>query len=238
MDTQTAEQILMLAIKWQESGNWQIAYRAAERFEEYRKKATDNEAAAKRMRDAGQPGEMVERFQHGAERYDELSEENHAYVVSAHQEFLDLTNLLRKQAPTLLELVPQANFFDPPVADRSALLRDLRKLEGAVRAAVEAASPLHSTPLYLDLMVNRDARTVERKGCDAAPILLSTKRWEALLLLMDARGETVPLQRFEQPKYSGKGGSALRNVLNDLGDDLYPLEVAVIDRALKDCRQT
>ena len=52
----------------------------------------------------------------------------------AYQELIDLENLVRHHAPTLLELVPHVNFlFDPAPADLSPVLRDMRKLEGAVR---------------------------------------------------------------------------------------------------------
>lgn len=105
MDRQTAlNRVIELAFKWQEKHEWTAAFKAADRFREYRDK--------------------------GTERFDKLSEERHSQVIAAHSEFIVMENLLRQHAPQFLELVPRVCFFVDAATDHSHQIRDLRKLEG------------------------------------------------------------------------------------------------------------
>ena len=147
-DTTAADRIIELAMKWQNKVEWELAYKAADSFRKERDHANQDWATARRMHHAGQQGEMLEMFRHDAERCDELSEQSHRQVIDAHQELLDLTNLVRTHAPKLLELVPQPNFFfDAPDADLSQRLRALRRLEGEVRAETRVEPPKQSIPV-------------------------------------------------------------------------------------------
>ena len=111
---QALNRVVELAMKWQQSHEWAAAFKAADRFREYRAK--------------------------GTERFDELSEEKHALVIAAHGEFVAMENLLRSHAPQFLELVPGVNFFTDAATDHSQQIRDLKKLEGAVRAMLTPVS--------------------------------------------------------------------------------------------------
>jgi hypothetical protein len=90
---------------------------------------------------------------------------------------------------------------------------------------------------FLGLIVDVERRAVHRKGLDVTPIDLTELEYQALRLLIAAECNSVPKEDFAPPNYRGStNGSALSNVLTTLGDKLYPLKVALVDRRLKDCR--
>jgi hypothetical protein len=104
---QALTHIIELAMKWQQKHEWAAAFKAADRFREYRDK--------------------------GTERFDDLSDERHSQVIAAHAEFIAMENLLRQHAPQFLQLVPGVNFFTDSAADHSLQIQNVKRLEGAVR---------------------------------------------------------------------------------------------------------
>ena len=147
MDARIANRLIELVLKWQQPFSWQSAFKQADAFRDHRDKATQDHVAAKRMQENGQQGEMLELFRRDAERHEELSEAGHRFVIAAHQELIDLENLVRHHMPSLLKFVPSVNFlFDQQLADLSPCLRDLRELEGAVRAAMTASKQKPGKP--------------------------------------------------------------------------------------------
>lgn len=105
---QALNRVVELAMKWQQKHEWAATFKAADRFREYRDK--------------------------GTERFDNLADERHGQVIAAHSEFIEMENLLRQHAPQFLELVPGVNFFTDSATDHSQQIRDVKKLEGAVRS--------------------------------------------------------------------------------------------------------
>ena len=105
---QALNRVIELSFKWQQKHEWAAAFKAADRFREYRDK--------------------------GTEQFDQLSEDRHNLVIAAHSEFIAMENLLRVHAPVLLALVPNVNFFTDSATDHSQHIHDVKKLEGAVRA--------------------------------------------------------------------------------------------------------
>ena len=147
-DTTAAERIIELAMKWQNKFEWEQAYEAADSSRKERDRANQNWAVVHRMQDVGQRSEMLE-FRHDAERHQEMSEHCHQHVIAASQELIDLKHLVRTHAPKLLEYVPEFNFFfDPPDADLSQRIRDLKTLEGKVRDS--GAVPVYSRHRRVD----------------------------------------------------------------------------------------
>jgi hypothetical protein len=112
---QALNQIIELSYKWQQKHEWAAAFKAADRFREYRDKCT--------------------------ERFDELADNRHSQVVAAHGDFIAMENLLREHAPKLLALVPSVNFFTDSANDHSQQILDVRTLEGEVRAMLKIVPP-------------------------------------------------------------------------------------------------
>ena len=166
MDQAIADRIIALAMKWQNEVQWSLAYKAAESFEENRQRSTEDFATAKKMRDEGLQGEMLESFQHGSERSGELSEQDHQYVIAATQELLDLQSLLREHAPMLLKLMPRFDFFfDPRPLDLETKLQRVCEIESALRSQL-ASPPSSDQYVTLDQMaalVNMSKRTLESR---------------------------------------------------------------------------
>lgn len=129
MDQAISDRIVELAVKWQGQVSWTFPFKAADNWRKYRDKANQDSATANRMQTVGQHGEMLDLFQHGAERFDELAEFYHKQVIDAHRELIELENLLRAHAPKLLRLVPVVNFFDPQPDDVSPWLSAMREIE-------------------------------------------------------------------------------------------------------------
>lgn len=145
MDQASSDRIIELAWKWQNRVTWDIGFEASADWRKFRDKATQNRITAKRMRDAGQLGEMLELFQHDAERGDEIAETCHKQAVASQQNLLDLANLLREHAPKLLRLVPVVNFHDAAPADLLPWLSAMREIEGEILALVEpTATPTNT----------------------------------------------------------------------------------------------
>lgn len=137
MNEQAANRIVELAWHWQNRVQWEIAFESTVEWRKYRDKANQDRATAKRMRDSGQQGEMLEMFQHDAERFDEIAETCHKQAVTSQQDLLNLANLLREHAPKLLRLVPVVNFFDAPPADLLPWLSAMREIESEILALVD-----------------------------------------------------------------------------------------------------
>ena len=110
---QALNRVIELSFKWQQKHEWAAAFKAADRFREYRDK--------------------------GTEQFDQLSEDRHRLVIAAHSEFIAMGNLLRVHAPVLLALVPNVNFFTDSATDHSQHIHDVKKLEGDVRAMLTPA---------------------------------------------------------------------------------------------------
>ena len=146
MDSQPVDRLIELALKWGQPFWWQHASDKATEFRNQRTKANRDHATARRMVDNGHTDELVKMFREDAERCDKVAEECHVYVITQHQELLDMQRLARLHYPNLLKLVPYANFFDPVPADLSNTLRDLRELEGALRATMIEAPRINETP--------------------------------------------------------------------------------------------
>lgn len=97
MDEKTAEQILTLATKWQQNGNWEIAYEAADSFREYRRKSNECFAITKKWQDKGwQQDSALKLFERDAELYAQNSEDCHRHVITAHQEFCELVRVRKR----------------------------------------------------------------------------------------------------------------------------------------------
>ena len=145
MDQAISDRIVELAVKWQCQVSWTSPFKAADNWRKYRDKANQDSATANRMRQDGQHGEMLDLFQHGTERFDELAEFYHKQVIDAHRELTELENLLRAHAPKLLRLVPVVNFFDPQPDDVSPWLSAMREIEGEILALVEPTATPSNT---------------------------------------------------------------------------------------------
>ena len=145
MDQASSDRILELAWKWQQRVQWEIGFEASADWRKFRDKATQNRITAKRMRDAGQLGEMLEMFQNEAERLDDASDVCHKQVCDSQQSLIDLANLLREHAPRLLKFVPIVNFFDPQPDDVSPWLSAMREIEGEILALVEPTATPSNT---------------------------------------------------------------------------------------------
>ena len=94
-----------------------------------------------------------------------------------------------------------------------------------LRAKIIARGLRGELPTYLNVRLDREKQTVARKGYTVQPIHLTNLEWQALKLLFDGGGRPVPSERFAKPHYTGKNGSALRNVLNALETKLIPLDL-------------
>ena len=172
MDQEIADRIIELAWKWQQRVQWDIGFEASADWRKFRDKATQDRITAKRMRDAGQLGEMLELFQHDAERGDEIAETCHKQAVASQQNLLDLANLLREHAPKLLRLVPVVNFHDAAPADLLPWLSAMREIESEILTLVAAppANPMEAVVadqyVTLDQMaalVKKHKRTLENR---------------------------------------------------------------------------
>ena len=172
MDQEIADRIIELAWKWQQRVQWDIGFEASADWRKFRDKATQDRITAKRMRDAGQLGEMLELFQHDAERGDEIAETCHKQAVASQQNLLDLANLLREHAPKLLRLVPVVNFHDAAPADLLPWLSAMREIESEILTLMAAppANPMEAVVadqyVTLDQMaalVNKHKRTLENR---------------------------------------------------------------------------
>lgn len=150
MDRKRAlNRIVELAYKWQHKHEWAASFKAATKFQHYRDQAAKDRAVVRGMHDGKTPSGMLDLFEHGATRNEELSELYHSQVIEAHQDFCDLTNLLNQHVPTCLEYTPEVNFFsDDVAADYSLQRRDLKKLEAAVRAMLTAKQPIEPTQRF------------------------------------------------------------------------------------------
>ena len=110
---QALNRVIELSFKWQQKHEWAAAFKAADRFREYRDK--------------------------GTEQFDQLSEDRHRLVIAAHSEFIAMGNLLRVHAPQFLQLVPGVDFFTDSAADHSQQIQNVKRLEGDVRAMLTPA---------------------------------------------------------------------------------------------------
>lgn len=160
---QALNRVIELAFKWQQEHEWTAAFKAADRFREYRDKCT--------------------------ERFDELSELKHNEVISAHSEFIELENLLRLHAPQLLELVPGVNFFTDSATDHSQQIRDLKKLEGASRKLIRPV-PVESN-LPFGLQPCDVPQTLKRAKHNPVAIE-NIDYWKLMEALMAAAPNAVP----------------------------------------------
>lgn len=186
MDENAANQIIKLAMKWQNSFEWEHAHKQAEEFRTYRDAASKDWNVFQRQGTAllkgkktdapsspfssrsdedqqflsdhlkSNPEGMLVLFDHDAKYNEDLSEMSHEYVIDAHRELLALQNLVRQHAPVLLEYVPEVNFFDSLDANLSPKLRDLRKLEGEVRALISVEPRLAEHPTRKQKLEARD----------------------------------------------------------------------------------
>ena len=145
MDQASSDRILELAWKWQNRVTWDIGFEAVAEWRKCRDKSNQDRATAQKMRDAGQLGEMLELFQHDAERGDEIAETCHKQAVASQQNLLDLANLLREHAPKLLRLVPVVNFHEAPPADLTPWLSAMREIEAEVLALMAPESTTTTT---------------------------------------------------------------------------------------------
>lgn len=139
MNIEQQKRIIELASKWQQKHEWSAAFKAADNFRHHRDQANKDRVVVCRIQEGKSPSGQLDLFQHGAKRHEELTEFYHAEVLEAHNSFCELNNLLRSHAPTLLEYVPDVNFFEPDAFDYARQIRDLKHLEGAVRALTVTA---------------------------------------------------------------------------------------------------
>ena len=154
MEARITERLIELASKWQQRFSWEYAYEQADDYRGYRdktkpfpyirlgsyKQADDfrehreylDRAMTKQRPETDQHSPISDLFHAGL--YEGQAELSHQFVTAAHHELFEMKDLVRRHAPTLLELVPSVNFlFDPKPADLSNIFRDMRKLEGDMR---------------------------------------------------------------------------------------------------------
>ena len=141
MNIEQQKRIIELASKWQQKHEWSAAFKAADNFRHHRDQANKDRVVVCRIQEGKSPSGHLDLFQRSAERHEELSEFYYAEVIEAHNSFCELNNLLRSHAPTLLEYVPDVNFFEPDAIDYSTQIRDVKRLEGAVRLLEPIPSP-------------------------------------------------------------------------------------------------
>ena len=140
--TTDLNRIIELAAKWQDKFYWTEGHKMFAGFQEHRDKASADWIVASKIAAEGRESEQLELFRNGARCHEELSEFYHSQVIDAHREFLELKNLVRQHCSTLLHFVPDGNFVaDEPNADITQQLRDLKQLEGQVRAMLAEGPP-------------------------------------------------------------------------------------------------
>ncbi len=148
---QALNRVIELAFKWQQKHEWAAAFKAADRFREYRDKVT--------------------------ERFNNLADERHSQVIAAHSEFIAMENLLRQHAPQFLELVPGVNFFTDSAADHSPQIQNVKRLEGAVRQLCDTKE----TPPESANNPWKQARDADSKITIADQMMLLFKRDDSIV---------------------------------------------------------
>jgi hypothetical protein len=205
MDRQQAlNRIIELAAKWQQKHEWAAAFKAADRFREYRDK--------------------------GSDRFDELSDQKHGQVIAAHAEFIEMENLLRQYSPEFLELVPGVNFFTGATEDHSQQIQNVKRLEGSLRAKLQSvAAPVteeractipEAEALPFGLQRCDVPRWLRRAGFDA-PVEIPEVYSEVMEALMAAAPNAVTGAKRNHLKACGydtkNAPKKLRDVIDVIG---------------------
>ena len=196
MDIEQQKRIIELAFKWQQKHEWSAAFKAADNLRHHRDQASKDRVVVRRIQEGKSPSGQLDLFQHGAKRHEELSEFYHAEVIEAHNSFCELNNLLRSHAPTLLEYVPDVNFFEPDAIDYARQIRDLKHLEGAVRGMEDRWSNGRSKADWLELKpMTKDQWDAMREANRATRIQNvpgNQRLWQFRKSLCDERGFICP----------------------------------------------
>ena len=227
MNIEQQNRIIELAFQWQQKNEWTAASKAAENFRHHREQASKDRVVIRRMQEGKTPTGQLDLFQHSATRNEELSEMYHAQVIDAHKDFCELVNLLRTNAPALLEYVPTVDFFsDNSSADYSPQIRDLKKLEGAVRA--EYCSPVSPDEppippaeiLPFGLQKCDVANWLRRQGFDD-PVEIKEVYAKAMDAFIAAAPHAISKQKREHLKATGcdvrNAPKELRKILDNIG---------------------
>ena len=220
--TTDLNRIIELAAKWQDKFYWAEGHKMFARFQEHRDKASADWIVASKIAAEGRESEQLELFRNGARRHEELSKFYHSQVIDAHRELLELKNLVRQHWPTLLHFVPDGNFVaDEPNADITQQLRDLKQLEGQVRAMlVQPATPPATTPPTLPFGLHLcDVRqTLKREGFRGVAKIPNEGHWELMEALIEASPNAVPESKLKQLNLSEDDRDNYRRALKSTID--------------------
>lgn len=190
---QALNRVVELAMKWQDTSLWSVMFKAGSRVREYQQKAEDDVADVFAGLQRGMQREELNPLSSRAEGNAEVANIYRTKVIDAHSEFNEMKTLVRQHVPTMLEFMPEVNFFDPDASvDLSHKIRDLKKLEGLLRTEPnEPPSPPPTSDLPFGLRWCEIPQTVLRDGYANHVQISNPVEWKLFTALVDAHPHAI-----------------------------------------------
>lgn len=202
MDPQPAlNRLVALSMKWQDPANWTILFQCENDWQHHLEQASTDRNMSRNPAPFG-----AGLFLDSATQHQQAAAIHHANLLTMRGELLELQNLVRSHAPTLLEMTVTAADVAGEISETQT--DKLKRLEGAVRAMLTPAAMLVEQTVNQTIESVKTDESQTKSDLDKKPWSeLATDLKNRWFSEMRRRKQWIPRRRFLSDFLNGKEGS-------------------------------